>query len=335
MAEYNALNVTTPGLIQNSGTGFTTTAAGTSGNVATSDGSKFVSSPPAASSLVTTYTSGSGNWTANAKTTYVRVFAWGGGGGGGSGRYGTTAASGGGAGGGGGNLVVFEGPVSAFTGSIPYSVGAAANGGAAVTSVNNGNPGTVGNNTTFGSIIALGGNFGAGGISGTASAGAARNIAGSFFNNAPSAGGGGSGTLNNGSNSNSTGGNAVAYFQPTGGAGGGGANLVTEKTGGTGGGLVDSTGSFLVAPATAGTESGTIRGGDGNSFYANGGILSGGLGGGGGGGQKAGTIGGDGGDGSQPGGGGGGGGGAESTVGTTSGKGGNGAPGKIIVIEYF
>lgn len=284
--------------------------------------------------LVSTLSSGSGNWTANPLTKYVRVMMWGGGGGGGSGRKGTSASSSGGGGGGGGQSWLLEGPVSVFSGSIAYSVGGAANGGAAQTAdANNGSPGTIGNNTVFGSAIALGGNLGSAGTGAAGAAGAGRSNNGNFYLLAGL--GGGNGATTTGQNAASAGGPTQVVSSSAGGGGGSGGDLVTPRQAGTGGGLLDSASSNLVAPASGGIASGTIDGSGGSTAYATGGIIGGGMGGGGGGGATTGSpTAGMGGDGSAPGGGGGGGGGGINTV-ADSGKGGNGAAGKIIIYEFF
>ena len=285
--------------------------------------------------LVTTYTTGTGNWIANPRTTYVEVLMWGGGGGGGSGRRGTSAASGGGGGGGGGAFIRLEGPVSAFSGTLSYTVGAAVSGGAArTTDATNGAAGTAGNNTIFGSAIALGGNPGQGGInSGGTSGGVTRSNL-TNFSTSTLASGGANGNLGNGGNAGNAGSTNQTISAATGGGGGGGGNTGVFNSGGTGGGILDSTNANIVAPAAGGIESGTINGTNGSSLNALGGIYGGGMGGGGGGGARAGAAAGKGGDGSSPGGGGGGGGGGLDAQ-ANSGAGGQGAAGRIVVIEYF
>jgi len=290
-----------------------------------------------ASTLVTTFNSGTGNWTANARTQYVKVYMWGGGAGGGSGRKGTTGASFGGGSGGSGQVCVFEGPVSFFSGTIAYSIAASANGGAAQsTDATDGNPGTVGNNTTFGSLVALGGLQGSGGTNGSGSPGQSRATLGSFAKNVytTSATGGGSATAGNNGFPAGTNSATASYAQAsaTSGGGGGGADVVVARAGGDGGNIQAADGTILIAGAAGGIASGTINGANGSSSTLTGSI-SAGLGGGGGGGCFT-TTAGTGGNGSAPGGGGGGGGGGLSVV-ANSGAGGSGAAGRIIIVESF
>ena len=175
----------------------------------------------AAQAYTTTYTSGSGNWTAPAGVTSVLVETWGGGGAGG----GRTATGTGGGGGGGGYsasvLTVVPGN------SYAYAVGA---GG--TTSTGNGGPG---GSSTFNtsSVIALGGAGGGGGTStSTAALGAAAGTGttthtggnGTAETNScttpTGAGGGGAGSTANGSaGSGVTGGAGGATGGGTGGAG--------------------------------------------------------------------------------------------------------------------
>jgi len=286
------------------------------------------------SMLVTTYdvADSPGIWTKDSRTTYIRLIMWGGGGGGSSGRKGASAGTVSGGGGGGGGLFWTEGPESFFGATANFVVGAGGAGGASQTSDGGAqNVGTNGGNTTFGLSIAEGGTGGQ--ASGTQSSvcvtpffcGTAQSTSG-----APTTSGGTSAT-NIGNVNLSVSGMA------TGGGSGGGTNTATERAGGTGGGILDSTGSNIVAPAAGGLESTGINGSNGATLTAIN-FLTGGLGGGGGGGYSVGaggaTTGGNGGNGSIPGGGGGGGGGGLNAV-ADSGPGGNGADGRIIVIEHF
>lgn len=320
-----------PVTVRQGGTGLT--SPGPSGNLLTSNGTIWTSAAPANSGLVTTITSGTGNWSPKSLTQWVKVMMWGGGGGGGSGAVGLTGAAGGAGSASGGAFNIFEGPVSAFTGPISYSVGGVANGGASQTAnSSSGNPGTVGNNTVFGSLVALGGNFGtAGTVSGGGSGGAGvsgqSNISG-ITNTSGASGGlaGGSGV---------TPANMTAPYSTTSAGGSGtGGNTVTAHAGNPGQGLVNIAGTVLVAGAAGGIIASTVDGSNGAAQYIQGGMISGGFGGGGGAGAMSGSRGGNGGNGSQPGGGGGGGGGGINSQ-AVSGSGGNGGAGMIIIFEYF
>lgn len=314
--------------------------AGTTGNVLTSNGTNFSSSAPAASSLVTILNAGSGNWSANAKTTYVKVYIWSGGSGGGSGRKGATTAAGGGGGGSAGAFGTIEGPVAFFTGSIPYVVGASAAGGIAQSSDGvNGNPGTVGNLSSFGSMTIPGGTV-LGGTGGTttnaASDGARKNqflIMAASVPVSPNGGTGNNITPGAAQTAGGTSANALGYMNATGGGGGSGGDTGTARQAAAGGNVIDVNSSVILAGGAGGIASGTIAGSNGNPPSSTIGIMSGGTGGGGGGGAFA-AGGGKGGDGALPGGGGGGGGGGISTQGN-SGAGGIGAAGQIIIIESF
>ena len=137
------------------GTGLTT--PGTSGNVLTSNGSAWVSSPVAASGVnVQTFTS-SGTWTKPSLAAGSRVLiqAWGGGG---SGAKGTNRNGGGG---GGGYMEKWE-TLSSMGSTETITVGA---GGAAQAALST--SGNSGGNTTVGSILTAYG--GGGGVSGAAS----------------------------------------------------------------------------------------------------------------------------------------------------------------------
>ena len=106
--------------------------------------------------IVTSHTSAtSGNHTINANTKMITIIGISGGCGGGSGRKGLTTAAGGGAGGRGGGGIYFSGPATLFSSPVPYQVGAGGPGGASqTTDGQNGNPGTAGTLTFFGSIEA-------------------------------------------------------------------------------------------------------------------------------------------------------------------------------------
>ena len=254
----------------------------------------------------------SGTWTkpTNGTPLSTRVFVIGGGGGGGSGRCGATgSARGGGGGGGGGGWSFTEFRTSDLSSTETVTVGGTAAGGTSVNTANNGNTGTAGNLSSFGTTVRIragGGSAGGGGTNGGAGAG----------------GGGGGGTvfgISGGAGSNGT---AAA----TAGAGAGQAS-----GGGGGGGL--STGNALLAAASGGTPN-TIAtsGASGTGASALSGQPSGGGGGGGGAASIAGaaTAGSNGGNY-----GGGGGGGGASVTGQNSGAGGVGAAGLVVVITTF
>src|SRR5262245_8303643 len=110
-----------------------------------------------------------GTWTKPTNKTIVRVLAIGGGGGGGSGRKGAAATGRGGGGGGGGGAMVdtlFQASSLGSTESVV--VGGAGTGGVAqLTQTTDGNPGTAGGNSSFGSsglAVAPGGAGGGGGV---------------------------------------------------------------------------------------------------------------------------------------------------------------------------
>lgn len=289
------------------------------------------------SPIVTNITSGSGTWTINPQTKWVEAYVWGGGGGGASGRKGTTAASSGGGGGAGAQLIISRGPASAFSGGLSYTIGTGGAGGAAqTTNATDGINGTIGNNTLFGSIVALGGNFGQ---RGNNTSGFGGNLVAHAENLAISstigAGGGGAvasatpAAMSLGFSS----GTVRPFSIPGGGGGGGGGDAGTPRSGAAGAGLVNTGGITVITPAAGGISTGTIDGTNAPPSSAAG-FLVGGLGGGGGGGATGGATGGKGGNGSQPGGGGGGGGGGISSQ-ADSGAGGSGGDGMIIIVEYF
>ena len=245
---------------------------------------------------------------------WIRVIVIGGGGGGGSGRRGAinTARFGGG-GGAGGGMTVMDIPVSMLGVGTSCTLGAAGTGGAAVAvDSTNGNPGTAGGTTLFGSVSAGGGGGGAGGTAttgtggvvalygtdlGTAGqAGAATNpLAPSethqYFNLGPTGGGGGGGIES--SNNTNNGGYAGNWFNRAGASGGQLSGNPAQN--GVGTGTYAGSGGGGAASAGAGASAG---GGKGSNY------------------------------------GGGGGGGGASPNGTASGKGGDGAPGVVVVIAW-
>lgn len=309
---------------------------------------------------LTKFTS-SGTWNKLPTTKSVTVFVLNGGSGGGSGRQAGSTASGGGGGGAPGGGLVYNILSEFINSSETITVGAGGNGGSAQASINsNGNPGSTGGLSTFGANIGVDFTNAAtgGGAGGTATIAAGGNAVwsnitwSSFFlygtsSNATTLFGGTSG---NGTNT----GGGTALGSPStssvnavipGGSGGGGAGAdsITIRSGGVGGQIfrlgstANSNQQALTTPyivgGTGGTESGTINGGDGNpATNTLSGRVTGGSGGGGGGGQSVGSVSGKGGNGGIPCGAGGGGGG--SIDGTSSGAGGNGARGEVWVYEF-
>ena len=263
----------------------------------------------------------SGTWTKPTGAKSINVQLFGGGGGGGGGRKNTTiltAKSGGGGGGGGGYLNISV-AASVLGATEPITIGAGGTSGAGVVSTGDGGVGGAGGNTTFNSLICLGGNAGGTGRSTDAS--------------------GGTGILNSnsaGGSSITAGGTSGAPVSATlttqfGGAGGGGGGSIsvsgTVFSGGTGGrsnilNLNGGAGGSAGVAGTAGT----------NNSSASSGLFAVGSAGGGGGGGLA-VSGGVGGNGGFPAGGGGGGGATET--GATSGAGGVGGDGLAIITTYF
>ncbi|HEX2594399.1 MAG TPA: DUF2793 domain-containing protein [Rhizomicrobium sp.] len=264
----------------------------------------------------------SGTWTKPPLATSVDVIAIGGGAGGGSGRRGAAStARTGGAGGAGApcNRRTFAASTLAATATV--TIGAGGAGGAAITSNDtDGNTGTAGGATSFGTYLkASGAPAGAGGSTAAASGGGATQAT---FGNGQA-----------GTNSQSSA-NAINTPTASAGAGGGaaGGQLTTANAavaGGTGGdGSIGST--TLASGGALGANTGA-SGGAGTSVTD----VTTQIGGGGGGGGGANTSGaaGAGGDGGTPGGGGGGGGAALN--GNASGAGGAGARGELRITTTF
>lgn len=268
---------------------------------------------------VQTFTS-NGTWTKPAGVTTVRVQAIGGGGGGGSGRVsasGTLAS--GGAGGSGGGYTDMMLPASACGATETITVGTGGAGAAAaLADSTNGNPGSAGTSSTFGSKVrAANGNRGEAGTS----------TGGAISNN----GGSGTATGQIGGISSATGANGgspsttTPYLVPGGGGGGGIATTPAATAGGNGG--------LSQIPNLTGALAGTAGGGAGNNGASvTAGLPLAGAGGAGGGSALTGAAG-AGGNGGNYGAGGGGGGAALNGQGG-SGAGGAGAPGIVIVTSW-
>jgi len=276
---------------------------------------------------------GANTWTKPANAKWVEVTLIGGGGGGGSGRKGASLSErlgGGGGGGGGYSSKIF--PSASLGSSETVTVGAGGAGGASQsTNSTDGNIGTAGGNTSFGSwLVATGGGAGNAGTDSAVSSSAGG--AGTFY---PQFSGGGAyvdagGDIGLGAPlPNSIADNNDFEFI-AGGGGGGGMDVLNTVFAGTDGGwgsqIKDGTG---YAGGTGGSDA---VGGSGTAVTAS--TLYGGGGGGGGGGRHAGGNAYAGGDGGIYGAGGGGGGASTDSVGN-SGAGGNGANGIAIITTYF
>lgn len=309
---------------------------------------------------LTKFTS-SGTWNKLSNTKSITIFAWNAGSGGGSGRQGASTSSGGGGGGSSGGGILYNVTADMVNASETITVGAGGSGGASRATINtSGAAGSLGGISSFGSNILFdpgpqNSGVGIGGLTTTA-AGGSQTVTlitrdnffvygtNSILN--PLAGNSGQGSNVAGENATQSPSTvAVNTVTPAGcGGGGGGADSVVIRSGGLGGQIarigqtaVDTLQSSLtayIAGGTAGIESGTINGGNGNpaTNATNTGRVTGGSGGGGGGGQSAGAAAGNGGTGGAPGGGGGGGGG--SLNGTNSGAGGTGGRGEVWVFEF-
>jgi len=197
------------------------------------------------------------------------VFLWGGGGGGASGRKGTSASSSGGGGGGSGGSGYFAAPSSFFGSTESYTIGASAGGAVAQTvDATNGNNGTTGGNTTFGNMIAVGGAAGQGGGTSSGINGVGGRLNTSYAISSVRTNPCGAGRNTAGDTTA-----AVITFSPTGGGGGGYGDTITARSGGSGGAINNSNGVTYVAGGTAGIETGTLNGGNGNPSVTSGGAL--------------------------------------------------------------
>lgn len=321
-------------------------APGTLGNVLTSDGTTWASTAPTSAPTNFQEFTSSGTWTRPAGTIFVYVECWGGGGGGGSGGSGS-----GGGGGGGGARTYLMFKASSLGATVAVTVGAGGTGGAAISSIGNGNQGTAGGDTTFGTHLASYG--GRGGPAGQQNA--SSSVLGVN-------GGGSGGTSSPSSNVNPALGGAIGSYVSRAIPGS------TEWGGGAGGGwyynspdpgssFASGGASSLFAGAGGGLGGGTVMPGYRQEGYAGGatqkygadlGPAGGGIGlpgtngtqsasgsgsGGGGGGSNTTSPGGAGGNGGN-GGGGGGGGGAQLGSPGNSGAGGTGGNGLVRVYTW-
>ena len=290
------------------------------------------------STIVTSYTTGSGNHVLDADTKMVSVYLFGGGAGGGSGRRGTSASSGGG--GAGGSTCAFNNmiPVGYFGGAgatVAYAVGGGGTGGAAQSSNDsNGNPGGVGSVSTFGNLTTLQAPIGGQGAAGGGSSGSSKTWSQGYgTSGGPNFMNGANGSAGNGGSSDRVTNVISLTLVGSGvGGGGGGGNTVTPGTGGNAGAILSIDGSTIIAGVSGGTIAGQ-SGSNGNPGMTSAAIFMGGTGGGGGAGGTNILAAGAGGNGAAPGGSGGGGGG--SVNGANSGKGGDGATGGIYIFEYL
>ena len=268
----------------------------------------------------------SGTWTkpAGAKSVLIQLISSGGGGGGGRKDTTVSTARGGGGGGGGGNIYEIIVPASILGVTEAFTIGAGGAGGAGVAGpVSNGTAGTQGGTTSFGflPLFQIPGAFGGAGGSTTGGSG------GSSLFNGNSGGTGGLSSI--GFNGAPAATNAI--FAIGGGGGGGGGPVTSLDVAGIGG----SGGLARISNLNGGTA-GVNTGGAGGAGIAvtnaSSGIFTVGSGGGGGGAGLS-VSGGAGGVGGLPGGAVGGGGAPRD--GTTSGAGGNGANGMVIITTYF
>jgi len=313
-----AITFTGAGGITTSASGSTVTITGTGGGF----------------SVKTTTFNASGTWTPDVNAFWVIAWGWGGGGGGASGRQGTNTTAGGGAGGASSGPFYVSYPISFFDPlGETVTIAAGGLGGASQGSANtNGNDGSTATLSYLGYIsqLSAGASSPQGGTTGTAlSQGGATGL---FIVTTGSSQIGGQGTITDGTTHLP---DAVSS-NSQGGGGGGGADTGTPRTGGDGGTVYTPDLLItLVAGGLGGIETGTIDGQPGANQLTSAmhGLMCGASGGGGGGGQSSGLVAGNGGVGGFPGGGGGGGGG--SINGTTSGIGGDGADGLVIVVEYL
>lgn len=302
-------------------------------------------------------TAGAGTWTKPANALLVDVICISGGGGGGSGQRVALATNDayGGSGGGPGGMARMVFLASDLNATEDYTVGAGGSGGAAKTTNADGNGGSNGVVSQFGTSLMFfadkgnGGNGGKNAGTGIGGTGGVGNVtpvgmvAGVTTLTLPTS----TTSYNTNGRFGGTGAGGASVVASTGsadgvgpGGGGGGGGLTGSGSvlkpaaaggNGTSGYLVFGTGTLggQVSNATAGTNGGV---GSSVNFMRNGNFIAGGGGGAGGNGSNvSGTAGGSGGVGGKYGGGGGGGG---NGCNANSGAGGNGGDGLIVVITY-
>lgn len=300
-------------------TGGAVSVAVTSGGISSADIQEFT-------------TAGTSTWTKPAGAKLVYILAFGGGGGGGSGRRrasgsSATAAFGGGGGGAGGRSELWI-PAAALGSTETVTVGPGGTGGAATTvDDTNGNAGSSGDSSLFGSLVAA--RAGAGASGGSTTGAGSGNSGGGGADGITSGGtsytaSGGAGGL-----SSSSAGSRGGYRAGGGGGGVGFAAASTTATNGQAGGLgganySNSTVSTGGGGALGLAESNGTNGANAASYFV------GGSGGGGGGSGV--TTAGNGGNGGYPSGGGGGGGAGHAV---NSGAGGNGGNGYVRIVTFF
>ena len=335
-----ATAITTSGdLIQGTGSGtFARLGSGTSGQVLTTNGTTLSWGTPSGYSTFQVFTS-STTWTVPAGITKCAVYAVAGGGGGSSGgiqidNAGNCFGSGGASGGGFGFDPYFLVTPAA---SVTVTIGGGGTGGTAATTsssastVVTGTAGSNGNSTSFGTLTIEGGTGAQGGSNTQGTGASVPIITSSSFASQRTYGAGGNGLQGiTGNNSALIG--AVSILNTAGSTGTAGAAGVTGTALGAGGSV--STAGFAGGGAAGGGASNSVVGGGGTGLYG---------GGGGGGGARSttnlATVSGAGGAGAANRGAGGGGGGSickNAGAGTalqTSGVGGNGGSG-IVIIFY-
>jgi hypothetical protein len=273
-------------------------------------------------------TDGTHTWTKPAGANMVYAWCVGSGGGGGSGRRGSSTSSSGGGGGASGNVseAWFRASELGATETVTVADGGA--GGTAVSGIADGNNGTAGSASSFGSwLTANGGGAGLGGNTTTGSVGVA-DVTGYPWFGRNGAAGNASGGFGGGSCPGMAPGlSKWDGFSPGNGGGAGGGRASGTLTGGTGGDGCLNGGAGGSAGLSASANGGAGTG------YSTGKRLAGG-GGGGAGSSSSANNGGTGGNGGAPGGGGGGGGGTISGGVGASGAGGKGGDGGCLVVSY-
>lgn len=275
-------------------------------------------------------TAGSHTWTKPAGLKSAIVFVGGAGGGGGSGyrgAAGTNRFGGGGGGGGAWNIQLFDAVSLAST--VAITVGAAGTGGAGIlVDTTNGASGNTGGLSQFASIISAGGNGGSGGTTagGTAGTGGAATIFLPY--NSPGSNGNSGATGTSGAGGTGFQGLTANSGCP-GGAGGSGINStnVSATSAGAGGSIYQN--GILISGPVAGASPNGVNNKNiflhmSQTLTSNTGVGTGGAGG-----YPAFKDGGNGGYCA------GGGGGSGVLNGTTSGKGGDGGSGLVIVMNIF